>query len=246
LDISKYPGCTDDDFCLAPTFAAPRSGNALSDTLDGVYGNFTKQMYIRIQLPDSGTPTPTPTPGTTPTPITTPTPTSTPITTPTPGTTPTPTPTSGSYSFEDGTTDGWSADNTDNLTNSTDYAYDGTHSLKAVINNVATDNSPLVYIANSATDSPAMPAAGQTITAEVFAPYNSPPEKLTIFVKDSAGNQFNTPFDQVPALKHGKWFQLQYTVPSTISGQVVEVGIAFNFPGNNPKSLNAYIDNVNW
>jgi hypothetical protein len=188
----------------------------------------------------ANTPTPTPTPITTPTPGSTPTP----ITTPTP--TPTPIPTSGSYSFEDGTTDGWSADNTDSLTNSTDYAYDGTHSLKAVINNVATNNFPLVYLANSASVSPAMPAAGQTITAEVFAPYNSPPEKLTIFVKDSAGNQFNTPFDQVPALNHGKWFQLQYTVPSTISGQVVEVGVAFNFPGNNPKSLNAYIDSVNW
>ncbi|GCE24431.1 hypothetical protein KDK_82310 [Dictyobacter kobayashii] len=50
LDISKLPGCSDDDFCHSPTFTVPRSGNALSDTIDGVYGNFTKEIYFQIKL----------------------------------------------------------------------------------------------------------------------------------------------------------------------------------------------------
>lgn len=50
LDISQFPGCTDYDFCNSPTFTTPRSGNDLSDTIDGVYGNFNKEIYFRINL----------------------------------------------------------------------------------------------------------------------------------------------------------------------------------------------------
>jgi hypothetical protein len=50
LDISQFPGCTDYDFCHSPTFTVPRSGNDLSDTIDGVYGNFNKEVYFRINL----------------------------------------------------------------------------------------------------------------------------------------------------------------------------------------------------
>ncbi|GHO88446.1 hypothetical protein [Dictyobacter formicarum] len=50
LDISKYPGCSDDDFCHSPTFTVSRSGNARSDVIDGVYGNFTKEIYFQIDL----------------------------------------------------------------------------------------------------------------------------------------------------------------------------------------------------
>lgn len=50
LDISQFPGCTDYDFCHSPTFTVPRSGNDLSDTIDGVYGNFNKEVYFRIDL----------------------------------------------------------------------------------------------------------------------------------------------------------------------------------------------------
>lgn len=50
LDISPFPGCTDYDFCHSPTFTVPRSGNDLSDTIDGVYGNFNKEVYFQINL----------------------------------------------------------------------------------------------------------------------------------------------------------------------------------------------------
>ncbi|GCF10981.1 hypothetical protein KDI_45450 [Dictyobacter arantiisoli] len=50
LDISRFPGCTDYDFCHSPTFTIPRAGNELSDTIDGVYGNFNKEVYFRINL----------------------------------------------------------------------------------------------------------------------------------------------------------------------------------------------------
>jgi hypothetical protein len=55
LDISQYPGCTDYDFCHEPTFTVPRGGNALSDYIDGTYGNYNKEMYFRIGLRDTHT-----------------------------------------------------------------------------------------------------------------------------------------------------------------------------------------------
>lgn len=54
LDISSFPGCTDYDFCLEPTFTIPRGGDALSNTIDGVYGNFTHEYYFRINLRSKG------------------------------------------------------------------------------------------------------------------------------------------------------------------------------------------------
>ncbi len=50
LDISQSPGCTNYDMCHSPTFIVPRNGHALSDTIDGTYGNFTKEIYFRIKL----------------------------------------------------------------------------------------------------------------------------------------------------------------------------------------------------
>ncbi len=50
LDISKYPGCTNDDYCHPPTFTVPRSGNPLSDYIDGIYGNFKNEFYFRVKL----------------------------------------------------------------------------------------------------------------------------------------------------------------------------------------------------
>ncbi|GHO83580.1 hypothetical protein [Dictyobacter formicarum] len=54
LDISKFPGCTDDDFCHAPTFIVPRGGNPLSNYLDGVYGNHSHEYHFRINLRSNG------------------------------------------------------------------------------------------------------------------------------------------------------------------------------------------------
>lgn len=50
LNISQYPGCTDYDFCHEPTFTVPRGGDALSDSIDGTYGNYNKEIYFRISL----------------------------------------------------------------------------------------------------------------------------------------------------------------------------------------------------
>lgn len=50
LDISQFPGCTDYDFCLEPTFTVPRGGNPLTNYIDGIYGNFAHEYYFRIKL----------------------------------------------------------------------------------------------------------------------------------------------------------------------------------------------------
>jgi hypothetical protein len=54
LNIAKFPGCSDDDFCNEPTFTVPRNGHTLSDHIDGVYGNFTQVIHFRINLRSNG------------------------------------------------------------------------------------------------------------------------------------------------------------------------------------------------
>jgi hypothetical protein len=62
LDLGQLRGCSDADFCLAPTFTVARSGHVLSDVIDGVYGHFTNMSYVRITLTGaSTTATPSPT-----------------------------------------------------------------------------------------------------------------------------------------------------------------------------------------
>lgn len=50
LNISQDSGCTNDDFCMIPTFTVPRGGNPRLNYIDGVYGNFTKMYYFRVNL----------------------------------------------------------------------------------------------------------------------------------------------------------------------------------------------------
>jgi len=192
--------------------------------------------------------TPTPTPTATNTPITTPTdtPTPAPTDTPTPVVTPTSTPTSYRYSFEDGTLDGWGDNHAYSLANSTTYAFDGTHSLKTVVQSPNSGDYASVSISNTASGSPAMPAVGQTVSAEVYVPGGAPAVKAVVFVKDSTGTKFYTSYDQVSNLPTGKWTQLQYTVPSNVSGGVTEYGVRFQFSASSSNDLNAYIDAVNW
>ncbi|BCL78394.1 hypothetical protein ccbrp13_08590 [Ktedonobacteria bacterium brp13] len=54
LDISKYPTCDDYDLCNNPTLTVPRAGDALSNTIDGVYGNYGAEIHFRINLRSKG------------------------------------------------------------------------------------------------------------------------------------------------------------------------------------------------
>ncbi len=269
VDNSQFPGCLDADFCHSPTFTEPRSGNPLSDTLDGTYGNHQQEIYFRIQLPTRPTPTPTTTVTNTPTQSPTPTtptptvqPTSTSTATPMPSRTPnatqtpqppqpTPTPSppaSTFYSFEDGGTDGWTLDypgsSSDSLQNSTNVASDGSHSLKTVIKNVNPDKHVLVVLNTwSSSSAPPMPGAGKTISAMVYVPANSPDATGSIVVEDTATNQFSQPHQ---TLQKGQWNRLSYTVPSDISGPIIEYGIGISFPNSSSQNLTAYIDGVSW
>ena len=228
FDISQFPSCYDADTCLEPTFTEPRDGNPLSDMLDGVYENVGSVNYFRIQLRA---------------PSLTPTPTSTPSPTPTP---PPPAASLYRYAFEDGGLDGWNGDSVNSLTNSTSFAFQGTHSLKAVVNTASSSINPLVYIDNWEAGSPPMPVVGQTVTAQVYIPGGSPTVQANVFVEDSSNAQFFTPFSQLPTLRAGSWNYVTYTVPANISGSVVEYGVGFNFPSSSSQSLTAYIDAVNW
>ncbi len=50
LNNKKLLGCDDHDNCLGPTFTVPRSGNAVSNVIDGIYGNKGKVIYFQITL----------------------------------------------------------------------------------------------------------------------------------------------------------------------------------------------------
>jgi len=50
LNIAQFPGCSDYDFCHSPNLTIQRSGHTLSNYIDGVYGNHTKEIYFRINL----------------------------------------------------------------------------------------------------------------------------------------------------------------------------------------------------
>jgi hypothetical protein len=54
LDISAHPTCNDYDLCHSPTFTVPRVGVALSNTIDGVYGNYGAEIHFRVNLHGPG------------------------------------------------------------------------------------------------------------------------------------------------------------------------------------------------
>ncbi len=55
FNMGDNRGCNDnDDYCHSPTFTVPRSGDKLSDTIDGTYGNQNKEIYFRINLRSNG------------------------------------------------------------------------------------------------------------------------------------------------------------------------------------------------
>jgi hypothetical protein len=47
---NSIAGYNDHDNCLSPTFTVPRSGNAISDTIDGIYGNFGQVISFQVKL----------------------------------------------------------------------------------------------------------------------------------------------------------------------------------------------------
>lgn len=148
-----------------------------------------------------------------------------------------------SFSFEDGSTDGWGAHGSEisGIQNSTTFALDGRHALEVTFTNIASDDFPYISVDSSNLSSP--PHAGQTITAYIYLPNNSASFTAKVIVMD---NNYHWLYDVMIRLTPSEWNRLAYTLPSIMNGQSRQLGIQFSTLADTPVSGDVYIDAVGW
>ena len=147
-----------------------------------------------------------------------------------------------SFSFEDGTTSGWSGhgQGISNVQNSTMYAQDGTHSLQVTLSNAGSNDFP--YVAVDTDNATTYPQASQTITAYVYIASTSVTMQAKLFITEH-DNTWHT--GDFIALTPNTWNRLTFTVPGTVEGQPKQFGVQFNST-NGTGSSDVYIDGVSW
>ncbi|HZU67150.1 MAG TPA: hypothetical protein VFA09_07720 [Ktedonobacteraceae bacterium] len=146
-----------------------------------------------------------------------------------------------SFSFEDGSTDGWAANSSkiSTVQNSSAFARDGKHSLQVTLSNSGSNDFPYVAVDNVNMANP--PGGGQAVSAYLYLPDKNIALSAKIFVMDKTYHWYSAAFTQ---LQPGIWNHLNYTLPVTINGQPQVLGIQFNSPTNATTSV--YIDAVSW
>jgi Mannanase, galactose-binding domain-like len=149
-----------------------------------------------------------------------------------------------SFTFEDGSTDGWSGrGEVSQVQNSSSTSMAGKHSLQVTLTNMSNGDFPFVTCGGSYLSS--YPSAGQTMTAYVYLPANSQDILAKLFVMDSQYHWFDP--DNMVLLTPGTWNRLTFTLPTNVSpGQLRQLGVQFNTPDATLVSGNVYIDNVGW
>ncbi len=147
------------------------------------------------------------------------------------------------FSFEDGTIDGWGGHGSEvtGVQNSGAVAFDGKQSLQVTLHDVIARDFPYVSVGGSGLTN--YPQAGQTITAYVYLPGNSVSVTAKLFIMDSQYHWFS---GNMMRLSPGEWNRLTFTVPSNVSGQLLQLGIQFSTLGNTAMSTDVYIDAVGW
>lgn len=165
------------------------------------------------------------------------------------GGTPEPAPTTSpntfsSFSFEDGSADGWSGHSSEItlVQNSASVGMGDTHSLQVTINNMQNDDFPFVAVGHS--NLATYPQVGQTVAMYIYLPASSPGIEAKMFVMDNRYHWFDR--GAMTSLKPGAWNRLTFTLPGAVSGQLRQLGVQFTTPGNAPVSANVYIDSVGW
>ena len=220
--------------------AAPRTGSALQDFVDGVVpiNGGAGWLYYRLRLRTASTPTSTPTATATPspTPGASPTPTSTPS--PTPGASPTPTSTPPYYIYADSLASGWvnkSRQSSINFTN-TSPVYAGRYSIACTAN---AGWATLYLQSNTYFDSTPY------TSLQFFAQAAQPNQHYLVGFVDASGKSL-TPVlladyggDPVPG------FWKEYTIPlSALGASTKQIkGIFIQNWTSNPQQL-LYVDSI--
>jgi hypothetical protein len=147
------------------------------------------------------------------------------------------------FSFEDGSTDGWSGHGQGiaDVQNSAAVALDGKHALQITLSNTSSRDFPYVSVDTSNLSS--YPQAGQTITAYVYLPTNSVSLTARVFAMASNYQWYS---GSMVSLTPGIWNRLTYTLPSGINGPPGQIGIQFNSTTDSSTSSTIYIDAIVW
>ena len=167
---------------------------------------------------------------------------------PTPTSSGSSTPTTGSngkplFSFEDGSTDGWSANGAQitAVQNSSSLAQDGKRSLEVTLTNLSSSSYP--YVSVSGANMESYPQAGQTLSASIYLPSNSVNLTAKLFMMD---NNYQWHSSNGFSLTPGTWTHLTYTIPTGVSVPPRQLGIQFSTSMNTPVSTPVYVDAVGW
>ncbi|GAC1434208.1 MAG: hypothetical protein PVS3B3_08680 [Ktedonobacteraceae bacterium] len=146
-----------------------------------------------------------------------------------------------SFSFEDGTTNGWDGhgQGISNVQNSTMFAQDGNYSLQATLSNASSSNFP--YVAVSTADNPSYPRAGQTITAYVYIADTTTTVNAKLFITE---HNYKWHTGTSVSLTPNTWNRLTLLVPAMVTEQPRQIGVQFNSVVGS--SSNVYIDAVKW
>jgi hypothetical protein len=144
------------------------------------------------------------------------------------------------FSFEDGTTDGWTAYGTQitSVENSTDQAMDGVHSLRVSLTGVTAATYP--YLAAS-TQAPAQP--GQALSLYVYVPQGVGTLWVRPFTMNDAYRWVGG--ENYTALTPG-WNHVTHALPRQFTGQVIQVGLQFMAAPGTTANGSVYIDAVGW
>jgi hypothetical protein len=147
------------------------------------------------------------------------------------------------FSFEDGSNDGWSGRSSgiSKVQNSTAFALNSKHALQVTLTSISTGNYP--YIAVDLSSQTSYPVSGNTVTAYIYLPIGSAAFTAKLFV---VGSDYHWYANDTIALKPGTWNALTYTVSAAMSGLPKQIGIQFDTSAHGKVNGTIYVDDVNW
>ncbi len=146
------------------------------------------------------------------------------------------------FSFKDGTVDGWSiiGGGITPPVISTARAFVGTQSMKITLSNASEDTFPILGVSRN--QLPTIPGAGQMISAYIYVDNKAALVNAKVFVSDS-NNAFH--YSGEITLTSGQWNKVWYALPSNFNNQVAGVGIQF-YTSRPGVSSDVYIGGVDW